>query len=687
MNVGVASASKRLQKVSEAPANSVVITQEEIRDRGYCNLKDLLRDLPGMETIEYSFSEYGTLVPVRGVIGNNKILVLINGMRVNPPGGEDMIFRNDESIRFAKRVEVVYGPGSTLYGPDAVSAVINIVTIDPSKEKGHGSAFAAGGNHNTFEGGLGVWTPLKEKDSGILAYGQFFDGEGTNYPSSYPDYMAFNQQAFESGNPAAWDSEYSRPNQGTNAFALLQGESTTLQIWHRESKRSSAQAINPIILYSDQARWGDRSDVARIENKIDLAPKVNLKSSLTYNSYETDSDAQYVFLSGGSYFYSDQKYARGRSTALEEQVAWDPLPGLNFIGGVSYTDYESVPKATVPGGFDRDSSLVDQSSQLTYVDAQGLTHTVNQLSELTYETVGAYIQGDWEATDRLRFVAGVRIDHHSRFSEVPVNPRASVIYNVTDDFAVKYIFGKAYVAPPPYFTNLTFYNGTAINIPNYNLSPEKVTSNELNFLYQNKLWSGNVSLYYNQQSNLFSAEDFDPGSPGFLGNVTVDGNQAILSQVANNGEGETYGVDSLWRYYLDGGASVFTALSWVDGSTDVNGQSRRLDRISNWNARLGTTFKLVERLTVTPSFSWRSDPKLRDKSRTGGDAYARSLDPMFKDIYSLDLYVAYRIMDWFEAYADFRNITNNKYVLRGHSNTSTTPSETFSCLFGGRFSF
>src|SRR5205807_878811 len=102
--------------------------REEIRQRGYAFLKDVLRDLPGMETSEYYFTEIGTQVPVRGVLGNNKIIVLINGMRVNPPGGEAMMLRSDISVRDAEQVEVVYGPGSTLYGQDAISAVINIIT-------------------------------------------------------------------------------------------------------------------------------------------------------------------------------------------------------------------------------------------------------------------------------------------------------------------------------------------------------------------------------------------------------------------------------------------------------------------------------------------------------------------------------------------------------------------------------
>jgi outer membrane receptor protein involved in Fe transport len=128
----ITSASRREERATAAPATVIVIDRRDIELRGYSQLIDVLRDLPGMETIEFFFSEFGTQVPIRGISGNNKIVVLVNGMRVNPPGGENFPFRSDFSVRHAERIEVVYGSGSTLYGQDAISAVINVVTIDPA---------------------------------------------------------------------------------------------------------------------------------------------------------------------------------------------------------------------------------------------------------------------------------------------------------------------------------------------------------------------------------------------------------------------------------------------------------------------------------------------------------------------------------------------------------------------------
>jgi outer membrane receptor protein involved in Fe transport len=144
------------------------------------------RDLPGMETREYYFVEDGTEVPVRGIVGNNKIVVLVNGMRVNPPGGENFPFRSDFSVRNAEQIEVIYGSGSTLYGRDAVSAVINIITKKPV-EGSSGEAGLAGGLHNEREA-WGSFGGILDKAGLVRLTGiiQFHNSDLTRLDKEYP---------------------------------------------------------------------------------------------------------------------------------------------------------------------------------------------------------------------------------------------------------------------------------------------------------------------------------------------------------------------------------------------------------------------------------------------------------------------------------------------------------------------
>lgn len=201
----VVTASRQDEAVTDAPATTVVITREEIRLRGYAFLKDVLRDPPGMETQQYFNSQIGTRVPVRGQLGNHKIIVLVNGMRVNPPGGENMMFRSDISVRDADQIEVVYGPGSTLYGQDAISAVINIITRQASTENTKVSKLDARDRFLTpmdmsrrlltfgMEFGYPtqkeVWSAINLRFGDARLYGSvhYLDKSLTDLSSAYPD--------------------------------------------------------------------------------------------------------------------------------------------------------------------------------------------------------------------------------------------------------------------------------------------------------------------------------------------------------------------------------------------------------------------------------------------------------------------------------------------------------------------
>ena len=77
LNIGIVSASKKTQSVSDAPATAYVITRDQIITRGYYNLSELLEDIPEFEVQRNSNAEYRNIFSVRGVSGNEKFLILL----------------------------------------------------------------------------------------------------------------------------------------------------------------------------------------------------------------------------------------------------------------------------------------------------------------------------------------------------------------------------------------------------------------------------------------------------------------------------------------------------------------------------------------------------------------------------------------------------------------------------------
>jgi iron complex outermembrane receptor protein len=133
----VSSASRKLQKVSETPAAVFVITQEDIRRSGVTSIPEALRLAPGLSVARIDGSTWS--VASRGFNGRflNKMQVLIDGRSVySPPFSSVNWDMQDTLLEDIERIEVVRGPGGSLWGANAVNGVINIITKKARDTKG-----------------------------------------------------------------------------------------------------------------------------------------------------------------------------------------------------------------------------------------------------------------------------------------------------------------------------------------------------------------------------------------------------------------------------------------------------------------------------------------------------------------------------------------------------------------------
>lgn len=128
LNTPVTAASRQSESSGRAPATVVTVTADQILRRRYRSLGEVLRDLPEFK-VDNGFSvEFYNTVSVRGVMGQYKFVILMDGNRIGAATNEVIPILENFPVHFAKQVEVVYGPASALYGADAFTGVINIVT-------------------------------------------------------------------------------------------------------------------------------------------------------------------------------------------------------------------------------------------------------------------------------------------------------------------------------------------------------------------------------------------------------------------------------------------------------------------------------------------------------------------------------------------------------------------------------
>src|SRR5687768_2543457 len=127
--VTVTSASRRPERVVDAAASIFVITSEEIRRSGATSLPEVLRLAPNLLVVRGDTSQY--IVSARGNLSGtaNKMLVLMDGRTVYTPLFSGVFYDAlPVMIEDIERIEVISGPGSTLWGSNAVNGVINVTT-------------------------------------------------------------------------------------------------------------------------------------------------------------------------------------------------------------------------------------------------------------------------------------------------------------------------------------------------------------------------------------------------------------------------------------------------------------------------------------------------------------------------------------------------------------------------------
>ncbi|TLD42942.1 MAG: TonB-dependent receptor [Candidatus Jettenia ecosi] len=164
--------------INKAPSIVTVITGKEIKNLGYRTLIEILKTVPGFEIRKEPAT--GVVEPiVRGVEGANKVKVMLNGHTINTTSTGSAFGRFDDfPVENIKKIEIIRGPGSAMYGENAFLAVINIITVDA--EDIDGVRVSSGyGSFDTYEENVVFGDRYGKVDiSGMAHYRQTtgFDG-------------------------------------------------------------------------------------------------------------------------------------------------------------------------------------------------------------------------------------------------------------------------------------------------------------------------------------------------------------------------------------------------------------------------------------------------------------------------------------------------------------------------------
>ncbi len=464
--VQVYSASRHLEDARRAPASVSIITAEDIRHYGWRTLGEALRTLRGFYT---SDNRQYTFLGVRGFMrpgdDNPRILLLVNGHRLNDRLYDTAAIGTEFplDLGLVDHIEVVRGPGSSLFGTNAVFGVINVITRQVRDDgaveiAGSTGSYWSRTGRTTIEGRRG-------KVSGLLSATGF---RTAGEPQLF--FPVFASPAFHNGYADNVDGAHFE-----QVFADLQMGNFRLQgMLADRIKQFPTGAAGSV--FNDPA---NRDDDARGYLDLSFDRRYSSATQLEVRGYYDG----YNYVGSGDYANPEipvalAAFVRGRAT---------------WIGAdITVTQSVGQQKFTVGGNYEYSLDIRQRAGLVGQPDAFR--------SDQSPWMASAYADAELSLGPDVLLHLGGRLDDFSTFGRT-VSPRAALIWSAGDKTAVKYIVGQAFRTPNAY--EEYYADGITVTTGPRPLVPERILSNELVLEQRLSPWlSVTVDAYYNRLKQL-----------------------------------------------------------------------------------------------------------------------------------------------------------------------------------------
>ncbi len=620
MNMRVTSVSKREQKLADAPAAIFVITQDDIRRIGARNIPEALRLAPGVEVARIDENKWA--ITSRGFNGRftNKLLVLIDGRSVYTPLFSGVYWNvQDVLMEDVDRIEVIRGPGATLWGANAVNGVINIITKEASATQG-ALVSVEGGNEL-----LG---------SGAARFGGKVGNK--TYYRAYSKYFKWDESTDEKGNPAhdGWDTT-------RGGFRL----------------DSDMSADNSFTLQGDSYRGGYGETLT--------LPVLTQPYYRTFSNDGTFSGGNFVGRWNHNFTRSKtslQTYFDRTNYAHNELlVDHRNIFDLDFQHDIRISDsHEWIWGA----GF---RSTQDRTDASDHVTLNPSSRRWNLFSTFAQDEFGLFQQ-------RLRVTLGSKFEYND-FTGFEAEPNARVLWTLSSKQSVWGAISRAVrtparteqdmrlnaaVIPPSQATGGLPVLATVLGDRKFR--SEDMVAYEAGYrIHPTKTFSADFATFYNSYTNLLSAE---PRTPF----VEIDPLPIHIDAplvAANKISGATYGTELFAEWKAVPKWKVSGSYSFL--KMDIHRNADSLDTTSANPGGASPQHQYYLRSSIDLPKNFEQDATLRYVGKLGGLA--------IPSYYSLDAHLSWRATSHVELSIGGQNLLNNKHLEFRPDFINTTPTQ------------
>lgn len=451
LNVEVSTASKYRQDAREAPAQVQVITADEIARYGWRTLGEALNSLPGYYLSDDRAYQYlgarGFLMPGDY---STRFLLLLNGQRLNDNVFEQAQFGTTFPVDLAlvERIEVISGPGSAIYGSNALLGVINVITRDGRTRPGTQAAATV-----TTDG----WRELRASAARVL---------GDDGPTFVASISHADKGARDLAVPSIGDTASGLDSgKHTRAYLSLQQSGLQLSFWGMQR-----DAVPPVALFG--AAFNDRRNThsdsdyglaAYLDRR--LAPDLEFSGRVAYQEHRYS----------GNFIYPDASAAR-----TDIGGGWLTAEGRFVHSGIR--SHKLI--------FGADLQQDARASMVNYDLTNGGT-TIN-LHDREWRA-GLFAQDEWTLDPAWKLSLGLRYDRYA-IDLSHLSPRVGLVHAADEATTVKLLAGEAYRVPNLFERK---YDDGQVYLGNAALKPEVIRTYEA--IVERRIAAEQmvgVSLYY-----------------------------------------------------------------------------------------------------------------------------------------------------------------------------------------------
>ena len=405
LDQNVVSASRRQEKILDAPASVAVVEAEDIRSQPTLSVVEHIRDLPAVDFSQTGLAQSNVVVRGFNNIFSGALLTLTDNRIARVPSirlnAYNFIPVTSEDI---ERIELVLGPGSALYGPNSANGVMHIITQSPLSSQGTDVSLGVG-ERSVRKVALRHAGKVGEK-FGYKVSTQYY--AGTDWKYQDPVEVQARAAALAAG------ADPATTHIGARDFDI-ERQSAELRMDYRHSDEltaivaagyNNANNLDLTGLGAGQARdWAGGYYQARV-----------LYRDWFFQAFRNWSDAGDTFL-------------------LRD--------GAPIVDKSTLTVYQVQHSAAIGA---RQRFTYGADALLTRPDTDGSINGANENDDDINE-YGAYLQSETSLTEKLDLVLAVRYDEHNRVEDAEISPRAGLVFKPRDTQTLRLTYNRAFSTP------------------------------------------------------------------------------------------------------------------------------------------------------------------------------------------------------------------------------------------------